>query len=242
MLSIPSRYEINKGISLKTFISADMTSKEKKQFREVVEEVQLSYQIVGEDIPSLINEEYDCQVILFFSVKLAELKNVNFVGNIVQRIVKPLCVIRFYDYTNQEIYSFGHKRLNIQDRTQIVIEDIVYSEPISMQFEDGTNTLIQEYILFDRIQNRGNKLDFYLEMMIKTYIISNLYLWSGTKQILVSGVWYNRINMLKLYSQLKRVEQLKKEQKSAKTVAQNSKINTELKRLYGEFAKYTETV
>lgn len=242
MLSIPGQYEINKEISIKTFISTDMTPKEKKRFREVVEEVQLTYQIAGEDIPSLINEEYDCQVILFFSVKLIELKNANFVGNIMQRIVKPLCVIQFYDYTNQEIYCFGHKRLNIQDRTQIVIEDMVYSIPTSLQFEDEANVLIQEYTQFDRIQNRTNKLDFYLEMMIRTFIISNLYLWSGTKQILVSTVWYNHPTMLNLYSQLKRVEQLKKEQNSVKTVAQNSKINRELKRLYGEFAKYTESV
>jgi hypothetical protein len=48
--------------------------------------------------------------------------------------------------------------------------------------------------------------------------------------------------MLEIYSQLKRVEQLKKEQKSARTVAKNAKINAELKRLYGECAKYIENV
>lgn len=210
MLSIPGKYEINKEFALKTFISADLTPKEKKRFREVVEAVQLSYQIAGEDIPSLVNEEYDCQVILFFSVQLTVLKNAIFIGNIIQRLVKPLCLIRFYDYTNHEIYCFCHKRLNLQDRTQIVIEDTVYSAPASMQFRDEINTLIHEYIEFDRIQNRGNKLDFYLEMMIKTYITSNLNLWSGVRQLLVSRVWYNRPDMLKLYSQLKRVAQLKK--------------------------------
>ncbi len=235
MLSVPSTYEINKEFALKTFISADLTPKEKKRFKDVVKEVQLSYQITGEDIPSLVNEEYDCQAILYFSVKLTELKNANFVGNIIQRIVKPLCVIRFYDYTNQEVYCFSHKRLNLQDRTQIVIEDTVYSLPTSLQFRDETNTLIHDYVEYNRIQNRGNKLDFYLETMIKAYIISNLTLWSGTKSLLVSGVWYNRDNMLKLYSQLKRVEILKKEQRTSKTVSENAKINMELKRLYVEF-------
>lgn len=240
MLSIPSTYEINKEFTLKTFITADLTVKEKKRFKEVVEGVQLSCQITGEDIPSLVSKEYDCQAILFFSVRLTELKNTNFVGNIIQRLVKPLCVIRFYDYTSKEVYCFSHKRLNLQDSTQIVIEDIVYSSPTSMQFRDETNILIQEYAGFDRIQNGGNKLDFYLEMMVKIYIISNLSLWSGTKKLLVSGVWYNRDNMLNIYTQLKRVEQLKKEQKSAKTVAENSKINAELKQLFAEFTKYCE--
>lgn len=237
MLGIPSRYEINKEFAIKTFITADLTAKEKKRFKEAVMDIRLLYQITGEDIPSLVNEEYDCQAILFFSVKLDQLKNANFVGSIMQRLVKPLCVIRFYDHTNSQFFCFCRKRLNLNDRTQVVIEDTVYSVPASMQFADEVNTLMEEHIGFDRIQNRGNKLDFYLEMMVKAYIISNLALWSGTRALLASKVWYNRDNMLKLYDKLKRVEQLKKEQKSAKTIAENSRINAELKRLYAEFDK-----
>ncbi|NSW92160.1 MAG: DUF4391 domain-containing protein [Firmicutes bacterium] len=237
MLGIPSRYEINKEFAIKTFITADLTAKEKKRFKEAVMEIRLMYQVTGEDIPSLINDEYDCQAILFFSVKLDQLKNANFVGNIMQRLVKPLCVIRFYDHTNSQVFCFCHKRLNLNDRTQVVIEDTVYSVRASMQFADEVNTLMEKHIEFDKIQNRGNKLDFYLEMMVKAYIISNLALWSGTRALLVSKVWYNRDNMLKLYDGLKRTEQLKKEQKSAKTIAENSRINAELKRLYAEFDK-----
>lgn len=235
MLSIPSKYEVNKEFAIKTFLGADLTPKEKKRFREVVEEICLAHQIMGEDIPSLINEEYDCQVVLFFDVKLTELKSASFVGYIIQKIVKPLCVVRFYDYTNQEVYCFSFKRLNLQDKTQIVIEETVYSLPVSMQFRDETNTLIHDYVGFDRIQNKGNKLDFYLESMIKMYIISNLTLWSGARSLLTSDVWYYRNKMLNIYVNLKRIEQLKREQKSARTVSENSKINTELKRRFAEF-------
>ncbi len=242
MLSIPDRYEINKEFAIKTFLTSDLKSREKKRFRENVLEVKLLYQIAGEDIPSLITDEYDCQVILFLNVQLNELKNANFAGNILQELIKPLCVIRFFDHTHQEVYCFCHKRLNLQDRTQIVIEDIVYSSPVSTEFRDEKNVLIRKNVAFDKIKNMGNKLDFYLEMMIKTYIISNLSLWSGTRALLVSGVWYNRNSMLKIYSQLKRVEQLKKEQKSANTVAKNAKINAELKQIYSECAKYIENV
>lgn len=242
MLAIPSRYEINKSFAVKTFMTADLTQKEKKRFREVVIEVKLLYQITGEEIPSLISDEYDCQAILFFDVRLNELKNTSFVGNIMQRLVKPLCVIRFYDHTNNQIFCFCYKRLNLNDRTQVVIEDTVYSSPVSSQFEDEINKLMREYIEFDKIQNRSSKLDFYLEMMIKAYIISNLSLWSGTRALLVSKVWYNRDEMLKLYDGLKRVEQLKKEQKFAKTVAESAKVNSELKRLYAEFAKIIDKV
>lgn len=215
---------------------------EKKRFRENVLEVKLLYQIAGEDIPSFLNDEYDCQVILFLNVRLNELKNANFVGNTLQQMIKSLCVLRFRDHTNQELYCFGHKRLNQQDRTLVVMEDIVWSAPVSAEFRDEKNILMEKNVAFESIQNRGNKLDFYLEMMIKTYLISNLSLWSGTKALLLSKAWYNRDNMLELYGGLKRVAQLKKEQKSARTVAENARINAELKRLYVQCAKYLENV
>jgi hypothetical protein len=157
MLSIPGRYEINKEFSIKTFLTSDLKSREKKRFRENVLEIKLLYQIAGEDIPSLINDEYDSQVILFLNVRLNELKNSNFVGNIMQELIKPLCVIRFHDHTNQEVYCFSQKRLNLQDRTQIIVENMVYSSPISTEFRDEKNVLIEKNVTFDRIQNRGNK-------------------------------------------------------------------------------------
>lgn len=240
ILSIPARYEINKKFAVKTFLTSALRPGEKKRFRENVQEVKLLYQIAGEDIPSFLNDEYDCQVILFLNVRLSELKNAKFVGNILQKLIKPLCVLRFRDHTNQEVYCFAHKRLNLQERTQVVIEDLVFSSPFSTEFRDEKNILIEKNAAFESIQNRGNKLDFYLEMMIKIYLISNLYLWSGIKALLVSRAWYNRDNMLELYGQLKRVAQLKKEQKSARTVAQNARINSELKWLYARCAKYLE--
>lgn len=242
MLSIPDVYKIDKKFAIKTFLTSDLKPREKKRFRKNVFEVRLLYQVAGEDIPSLINAEYNCQVIQFLSVRLDDLKNAGFIGNIIQKLIKPLCVIRFYDHTNQEVYCFAHKRVSLQDKTQVIIENMVCSFPISTEFRDEKNALMQENAAFNRIQNRGNKLDFYLEMMVKTYVISNPFLWSRTKEMLGSKVWYNRNDVLRIYSLLKRVEQLKKEQKSTKTVAENAGINAELKRLYAECAKYIEGV
>ncbi|QGG48035.1 DUF4391 domain-containing protein [Heliorestis convoluta] len=240
MLDIPSRYKIDKTFSIKTFITADLTPKEKKRFKEEVIEIKLSHQIAGEEIPSFVNDEYDCQVILFFTVQLKKLKYANFVGPIIQGLVKSLCVIEFYDHSSQQVYCFSHKRLNIQDKSQIVVEETVYSSLTSMQFTDEINGLLKEYIAYDNIYNRGNKLDFYLEMMIKAYIISNLSLWSGTRALLASNVWYNRDTMLKLYHGLKEVEQRKKELKSARTIAEQSTINAKLKKSYAQFKEMME--
>lgn len=223
-------------------MTSSLRSKEKKLFKENVLEIRLLYQIAGEDLPSLLNDEYDCQVILFLNVQLNKLKNASFVGHIFQRLIKPLCVLRFRDNTSSELYCFSHKRLNQQDRTAVVVEDLVLSTPFSLEFKDKKNKLMEKYVIFEGIQNKGNKLDFYLEMMIKTYLISNLSLWSGVRAMLDSRVWYNRFNMLAFYSALKQVAQLKKEQKSARSVAENARINGALKQLYAQCTKYLDIV
>lgn len=237
LFAIPDEYKVGKQFDTKTFITSDLTPKEKTRFREAVQEIVLEYQIAGETIPSLINAEYDCQAILLFEVKLNSLKDASFVGGIIQRLVKPLCVVNFCDITGMNTYHFAHKRLNMQDSSQIVIEDIVSMIATSTDFDTETNLLMREYIAFNKIKNRANKLGFYLEMMVKSYIISNLLLWSGSKKLLDTKLWYNDSSILQLYTQLRQVEQLKREQKSAKTIADNSKINSKLKIIYGELDK-----
>ena len=70
-------------------MTSSLRSKEKKLFKENVLEIRLLYQIAGEDLPSLLNDEYDCQVILFLNVQLNKLKNASFVGHIFQRLINP---------------------------------------------------------------------------------------------------------------------------------------------------------
>ncbi|ABZ85514.1 hypothetical protein HM1_3005 [Heliomicrobium modesticaldum Ice1] len=241
MLAIPDAYRIEKTFALKTFLTSDVTPAEKKRLKENVQEVRLSYQIAGEAIPSLIDDEYDCQAILFFTVRLSDLKHAPFTGTLFQRLVKPLCVIRFYDHSQHQLFCFAHKRLNRQDRTQIVLEDMLCSAATSMRFADEVSRLMEEHIFFDKIGNRGNKLDYYLEMMGKAFIISNLSLWSGMKGLLHSKAWYNREKTLHLYRCLKETQQKKNELKSARTVAEQAQINGELKRLYARLNDIIET-
>lgn len=240
MFRIPDMYKLNRKFDIKTFITADLKPNEKKRFKETVLDVVLEYQITGEAIPSLITEEYDCQAILFFGIKLSSIKDASFVSGIIQKLGKPLYVIRLYDYSGVECYSFAHKRLNMQDKSQIVIEDMVLSLPTSQQFDDDINVLIKEYAAFDKIKNRADKISLYLEMTVKVYIISNIMLWSGAKALLTSKVWYNANDALRVFDKLKRIELLKKEQKSAKKISVSSKINSELKIIFAELEKITE--
>ena len=80
MLGIPDMYKVNKKFDVKTFITADLKPNEKKRLKETVLDIILEYQMAGEAVPSLISEEYDCQAILFFGIKLCSIKDASFIS------------------------------------------------------------------------------------------------------------------------------------------------------------------
>lgn len=238
MLGLPSEYAIDKSIQVSTFMSSDLLPKEKKRLKESVESIKLAYQTAGESIPSLINDQYDCQAILFFDVQLKTLKDAPFVCDSMQKLVKPLCVIRCYDVKGMQTYSFAHKRLNLQDRTQVVIEDSILSAISSSQLTDDTVTLMNDFAAFEKIRNKANKMTFYIELMTKSYIISHSSAWSRGKEILASKAWYNISDALFIFDYYKRIIQLQKDKKASKTISEQAKYNAELKNIYNQLSQY----
>lgn len=238
MLGVPERYKQSTKIDIKTFITKDLSKVEKKRFMAAVINVMLVSQITGNEIPTLINEKYDCQAILFLDVKIKNMKDASFIGSVIQRIVKPLCVIRFIDNKNLAVYSFAHKRVNMQDRNQVVIENLVFTATMSTQFEDEINIAVDRYIAYDKIKNISNKLGFYMEMMVKAYIISNLTLWSGSKALLNTNIWYNTEEVLATYNKLKKLETLKLEMKKTDRAADKVRINSDIKMIIQELENY----
>lgn len=57
MFNLPSDYEVNKKFDIKMFTSSKLTPKEKKYFKDNVVQIELKYQITGEDIGSFIDDE-----------------------------------------------------------------------------------------------------------------------------------------------------------------------------------------
>ncbi|WP_434640374.1 DUF4391 domain-containing protein [Thermoanaerobacterium thermosaccharolyticum] len=229
MLGVPEKYKVGKKFDAKIFLNSDLTPKEKKKFRDAVQEVVLEYQIAGEEIPSIINDEYNCQVILCFDVKLKMLKDSSFVGEIMQKVIKPLAVIRFWNEKGECIYCLAYKRLNMQDKEQIVIEDTVYSPPISMYLPDERGRLIDEYIGYEKIINRANKLTFYYEMFAKMVIIANLNIWARGLEALNSKVYYNIDESMRVVKLLKKIKQLEFNLKIVATMSEKARINGEIK-------------
>jgi len=236
MFAIPERFIKESKIDTKNFIRRDAKKTDKDRIRENLLSARLMWQIEGEEITSLINDDYHCSVIAGIEIKLKSIKDTAYFAKLTQHLMKEPCVIRFYD-NSDEVYSFAHKRLSHTDNTQIVIEDRIETPTESIAFPGKITKKLTKHLTFDSLKNKSDKLSLYLEATIKAYIISNLSLFSGMKDLLDGKVWYNRNDMLILFKQLKELEQLNGELKTEQQPGKRMKLNMEIKKMIGEKIK-----
>ncbi len=237
MFNLPKKYEVNKKFALKTFIPKELKAGEKKRLKEALKEVKLTHQITGEGIPSLIDEAHNCAVIMFFDVQVEKIKDASFVSGILQALVKSPCILRIFD-DSSVVYSFAHKRLNLQDANEIVIADAVITKPFSHSALDDKKNMMEEYLSFEKIVNTNNKLTFYSEIMGKAYIISNPTIFSRTVALLQSKFWYNLNEIWNVLGKLKRLDSLNTEQLKTSIAVEKVKLNTEIKNLIQELESF----
>ena len=110
MFNLPDVYRVDVNVALKDFIPKDLKPNDKKRIKDAVKAVKLEYQIAGEEIPSVNNEEYRCQVIQFYDIEVANIKDANFLAVTYQNLIKPLCVIHMHD-AKDEVYSLAIKTI-----------------------------------------------------------------------------------------------------------------------------------
>lgn len=236
MFNIPEKYKVDKKFSTRIFIKKYFKPVEKKKLNESLESIILRYQIKGEDIPSLVNDNYNVQVICFFDIKIDDIKNASFVSGILQNMIKSLCVMHFYD-DSYETYSFAYKRLNLQDESQIVILDLLLLNNMPVMLMDDKKTEYNNFLNFYNIKNKNDKLSFYMELYVKSYIISNDKLYSGVKKFLNCSIWYNLNDVINMYKKLRSIENLKSQMKKSYLNSEKMKINSKLKLLIDELKK-----
>lgn len=223
MFGIDEKYYINKKMGLSHFIPKDLKTSSKKRLKEALKGVTLKAQIKGEEIPSRIDENYNCQVIMFFDIELSHIKEAKFVGDILQKEIKPLCVLHFYD-DKDEVYHLAEKRLHMVEKDQIVVESTVVTVPQSLYFGGELVEVLEEYIDIGRILNKQDKLALYIEILVKIYILNCLGLQQEQRRFFSSKVWYNTERVIELYHHLKEVEALK----TKKVYTDKEKININL--------------
>ncbi|AMJ41442.1 DUF4391 domain-containing protein [Anaerotignum propionicum] len=236
MFNLPNQYKVGKKIPMKDFIPKDFKPELKKKIKDIVKSVVLADQVMGEDIHSLANEEYNCQVIQFYDFELADIKKAAFVANLYQEIIKSPCVLRLYDSRN-EVYSFALKRLNQNDKTQIVVTDklLTGGYPIAMpSFEKNT---LQNELSFDNIKNKTNKVAFYLEIYVRAYILMNDKLYANIKSFLSKPIWYNERTVIEVYKLLYQIAVNKENVQKSISNREKMQLNQEIRQFISELDK-----
>ncbi len=237
MFNIPEHYKTNVKLALKDFIPKDLKPDDKKRIKDTVKEVRLMYQITGEEIPSVINNEYRCEVIQFYDMELQSIKAASYLASVYQNLIKPLCIFHMYD-SQYELYSFAVKRLNQTDDNQIVIEDSILTEnyPVGL-LDDGRNRLL-EYLDYMQIKNKTNKINLYKEWYYRTYMIMNESAYSNTERILDGNGWYDSEHMELLYTYYKKLVDTRGMLKKAITGTEKMNLNKEIKKVIQNIDTY----
>lgn len=237
MFNIPEHYKTNVKLALKDFIPKDLKPDDKKRIKDIIKEVRLMYQITGEEIPSVINNEYRCEVIQFYDMELQSIKAASYLASVYQNLIKPLCIFHMYD-SQYELYSFAVKRLNQTDDNQIVIEDSILTEnyPVGLP-DDGRNRLL-EYLDYMQIKNKTNKINLYKEWYYRTYMIMNESAYSNTERILDGNGWYDSEHMELLYTYYKKLVDTRGMLKKAITGTEKMNLNKEIKKVIQNIDTY----
>ena len=228
MFDLPDMYRVDVNVNLKDFIPKDLKTKDKKRIRDSIQSVKLEYQIAGEEIPSVINEEYRCQVIQFYDMKLENIKEVKYLSTIYQSLIKPFCVIHFYD-TKDEMYSFAIKRLSQTDHMQIIIEQNLLTGKYMLGVPDSGRERLLAYMDYTKLKNRIDKVQFYKELFYKAYMISNEKAYIHTQKLLDGNCWYDSDRTARICKKYMDLVSLRDRLNTAVTNAERIKFNKEIK-------------
>lgn len=237
MFNIPDRYRVDVNVALKDFIPKDLKPNDKKRIKDAVRNVKLEYQIAGEEIPSVIDAEYRCQVIQFYDMEVANIKDANFLAATYQNLIKPLCVIHIHD-AKDEVYSMAIKRLSQTDDMQIVIEQSLLTDKYMMGIPDSSRERLLTYMNYASLKNKNDKVQLYKEWFYKTYMIVNEKAYIHTDKLLDGNSWYDSDRTARICQKYVGLVMSRGKLKTAVTNAERMKLNKEIKREIQELTEY----
>ena len=228
MFDLPDTYRVDVNVALKDFIPKDLKPNDKKRIKDVVKSVRLEYQIAGEEIPSVNNEEYRCQVIQFYDIEVTNIKDANFVAAIYQNLIKPLCVLHMHD-TKDEVYSLAVKRLSQTDDMQIVVEQTLLTDKYMLGVPDSNRDRLLVYMNYSKLKNKVDKVQLYREWFYKAYMVVNEKAYIHTDKLLDGNSWYDSDRTARICQKYVELVMSKSKLKAAVTNAERMKLNKEIK-------------
>ena len=228
MFGLPDTYRIDVNVALKDFIPKDLKPNDKKRIKDAVKSVRLEYQIAGEEIPSVNNEKYRCQVIQFYDIEVVNIKDTNFLAVTYQNLIKPLCVLHMHD-TKDEVYSLAVKRLSQTDDMQIVVGQASLTDKYMLVVPDSNRDRLLEYMDYSKLKNKIDKVQLYKEWFYKAYMIVNEKAYKHTDKLLDGNSWYDSRRTARLCQEYVELVMYRGKLKTAVTNAERIKLNKEIK-------------
>lgn len=228
MFDLPDTYRVDVKVALKDFIPNDLKPNDKKRIKDAVKSVRLDYQIAGEEIPSVNNEEYRCQVIQFYDIEVVNIKDANFLASTYQNLIKPLCVIHMHD-TKDEVYSMAVKRLSQTDNMQIVVEQTLLTDKYMLGIPDSNRDRLMTYMNYAAVKNKIDKVQLYKEWFYKAYMVVNEKAYIHTDKFLDGNTWYDSDRTARICQKYVELVTSRGKLKMAVTNAERMKINKEIK-------------
>lgn len=233
MFDIPERYKVDLNIKIKDFVPKEINLNDKRRIKDGIRSIKMMYQIAGEEIPSLINDDYRCEVIQYYEIELNSIKEANFLASIYQPLIKPLCVIRFYD-SKDEVYAFAEKRLNCNNENEIVIDDMYLSQKYPYGLPGEGIGQFNGFLSYGAIKNKTEKLSFYRECMYKLFIQEHKSSFSEAEALLCGEFWYSSVHSRKVYLIYNKLTDLKNKAAEAQSASERVDVNKEIRKLIKE--------
>ena len=136
------------------------------------------------------------------------------------------------------MYSLALKRLNQNDRNEIVVTDTVMTEIFDLSISSSAKREMEETLDYSKILNRTNKVNFYSEIFIRNYILKNQKYYQKSGNILESLIWYDRNKMNDIFEKFKNLVIYKEKIKLAIKNSEKIEINKKIRELILELDKY----
>lgn len=209
-------------------MSRDLKPNQKKRIKDAIKEIKLTYQIIGEEIPSVVNTEYRCEAIQFYDIQVTNIKEAAFLASTYQSLIKPFCILHIFD-SKSEVYSLAVKRLSQLDNTQIIVENSMLTEIYQIGVPDSAKERFLEYMDFTQLKNKMDKVGLYKEWYFKAYMIANEKAYAHTEEILKGNCWYDERKTARIVGKFIELVSVRESLKKAITNAERLKINKDIK-------------
>lgn len=239
MFGIPSEYHQGIVTDVRKISLKNLKPAERRRFRQSLKELDLEYVVKDDQIPSYVTETDSVMAVQFLSVKVDSIQSSPFICGILQRMIKTPCVLKIRD-EREEKYSFALKRLHLQDAESIVVIDEFLTQPVPCGVSGAEERLIHTYAGWDTVINKTNLYSWYIEMMVKYYIITHRAIWSGMEDLLSSRVWYNTEDVIAMFRELKELVKLTEQRHRSITVGNSARLNMEIKGIYERLRSFIE--